>query len=446
MDRDRVVGRASGPFAQAPEAGDKRGGIFGPGSGMRSGAGGGGGGGGMRIKTDGGGYRSGGGGGGGGGGGYSEPVYPEELEEGADIAPRTDIEYINLISDDEDDVVTGQSRARNKGKGLAGGHAMNPIRLTRHEHKVRVMLVNTDSSSGEPKTEVEDVVKIEAPEESGLFFPQEEPVVKSEPGVQAAGADKMEVDATPMGDIQAGAEAEASPSTTQETPKPAPEKPSAFLAANAKKPVLQTEEDEQEYERYLEDIDILARELGGMSTTAPPQTDGDVAIGEDTQISPDHKEGRLYLFQFPPILPKLANAEHLVKPDPGDADVQLSDIPSGTIDLDDTPEVKAEPAAEADADVPRPINGSKAKDALVQEPGLIGKLVVRRSGKVELSWGGTSLALGRGAEFDFLTTGVVVQGLGAEKGEGGGEEMSGTGMGRVMGKIVATPDWEKLFG
>ncbi|KFY58688.1 hypothetical protein V496_06001, partial [Pseudogymnoascus sp. VKM F-4515 (FW-2607)] len=390
-----------------------------------------------------------GGGGGGGGGGYREPVYPEELEEGDDIAPRTDIEHINLVSDNEDDVGTGHSRSRNKGKGRAGGHAMNPIRLTRHEHKARVMLVNTDSSSGEAKVEVEEeVVKVEAPEDSGLFVPQDEPVVKSEPGAQAAASGEMEVDAIPMGDLQAG---DTSPSTAHETPKPAPatapERPSEFLAANTKKPVLQTEEDKQEYERYLEDIDILARELGGMSTAAPPQTgaDGDVAMGDAAQVSLDHKEGRLYLFQFPPILPKLANVEQPVKQDPGDVDVQLSDIPSGTIDLDDTPDVKAEPAAEADADVPRPASGSKVKDALVQEPGLIGKLVVRRSGKVELSWGGTSLALGRGAEFDFLTTGVVVQGLGAAKGEEGGEEMSGTGMGRVMGKIVATPDWEKLF-
>ncbi|KFX91541.1 hypothetical protein O988_07715 [Pseudogymnoascus sp. VKM F-3808] len=439
--------------------------MFGPGSGLRTGGGGGGGGGagGMRIKTDGGGYRSGGGGGGGGaggwsggsggggGGGYSEPVYPEELEEGADIAPRTDIEHINLVSDDEDDVATGSRR--NKGKGRAGGHAMNPIRLTRHEHKARVMLVNTDSSSGDAKLEVEDGVKVEAPEDGGLFVPQDEPVVKSEQGDEATVSDEMQVDTAPMGDLQAGADVAASPSTVQETPKPAPEtapqRPSEFLAANSKKPVLQTEEDKQEYERHLEDIDILARELGGMSTTQPPRTaadtEGDVSMGEEAPVSLDHKEGRLYLFQFPPILPKLSNVEQPVKQDPGDVDVQLSDIPSGTIDLDDTPEVKAEPTAEADADVPRPTSGSKVKDTLVQEPGLIGKLVVRRSGKVELSWGGTSLALGRGAEFDFLTTGVVVQGLGAEKGAEGGEEMSGTGMGRVMGKIVATPDWEKMF-
>jgi DNA-directed RNA polymerase III subunit RPC4 len=314
------------------------------------------------------------------------------------------------------------------------------------------MLVNTDSSSGDAKLEIEDEVKVEAPEDGGLFVPQDEPVVKSEAGDDATMSDEMQVDTAPMGDLQAGADA-ASPSTVQETPKPAPEtapqRPSEFLAANSKKPVLQTEEDKQEYERHLEDIDILARELGGMSTTQPPKTgadtEGDVAMGEEAPVSLDHKEGRLYLFQFPPILPKLSNVEQPVKQDPGDVDVQLSDIPSGTIDLDDTPEVKAEPAAEADADVPRPTSGSKVKDALVQEPGLIGKLVVRRSGKVELSWGGTSLALGRGAEFDFLTTGVVVQGLGAEKGAEGGEEMSGTGMGRVMGKIVATPDWEKMF-
>lgn len=462
---------------------EKRGGIFGPGAGSRSvggggggGSGGAGGGGGIsgfnRLKSEGGLSRS--MGGGGGGDEYSEPVYPEELEDGDEVAQRMDIEYINLISDDEDDVVvTGHARvARNKGKGRAPeGHAMRPIRLTRHEHKERVVLVNTDSSTDQPKAEEdeagmgEEVTKTEEEEDEGLFVTQDGVAVKAERG---AGVDIMDLDAPSASQREASIDLDApsQPSQRQysvdlDAPPPAAapklRKP---LAAKDKKPVLQTEEDKAEYARHLEDVEILSKELGGMQTAeAGSRGDGDVEMGEDGQpvarekAPEDSKEGRLYLFQFPPILPKLANAAAPVKADPADdADVvELADIPAsaGTVDLTATPDVKAEPNAE-EVDVAGGGAADTAADVLVREPGLIGKLVVRRSGKVELSWGGTSLALGRGAEFDFLTTGLVVQGLEAgRKGVVTKEEegrMSGTGMGRIMGKFVATPDWEKLFG
>jgi len=449
---------------------DKRGGggMFAPGSGARSSGGGGGGvglarssGGGSKVKSEGGmsHYTR---GDGGGVDQYREPVYPEEMEDGDEVAPRMDIEQINLVSDDEDGVViTGSRVARNKGKGRAtAGHMMKPIRLTRHEHKERVVLVNTDSSADAPKVEeVEDIAKEEEDEDEGLFVSQDGTVIKPEPPV-----DMMDVDVVPAALRRGSVDLDAIPrpltaaQVVAEKEKRAKRK---SLAAKNKKPVLQTEEDKAEYARHLEDIEILSRELGGLRTeTADGDGDGDVEMGEDGQPivkeKVDAKEGRLYLFQFPPILPKLRNLEKPVKPDPGapDADTELSDIPAaGTpVDLTGTPDIKAEPAAGAEIEVVGAGSGAEAaNDVLVQEPGLIGKLVVRKSGKVELSWGGTSLALNKGSEFDFLTTGLVVQGL--EKGGKAGREvtkeeegrMAGTGMGRIMGKFVATPDWERLF-
>jgi DNA-directed RNA polymerase III subunit RPC4 len=384
-----------------------------------------------------------------------------------------DIEQINLVSDDEDDVViTGSGVARNKGKGRAtAGHMMKPIRLTRHEHKERVVLVNTDSSADAPKVEEdEDIAKEEEDEDEGLFVSQDGTVVKPEPadmmdvdGVPAAlRRESIDLDAIPAAPRRESIDLDAIPPPLTADEVAAEKERRAkrkSLAAKNKKPVLQTEEDKAEYARHLEDIEILSRELAGLRAE-PAGGDGDVEMGEDGQPivkeKVDAKEGRLYLFQFPPILPKLRNLEKPVKPDPGalDADTELSDIPAaGTpVDLTGTPDIKAEPAAGAEIEVVGAGTGAEAGgDVLVQEPGLIGKLVVRKSGKVELSWGGTSLALNKGSEFDFLTTGLVVQGL--EKGGKAGREitkeeegrMAGTGMGRIMGKFVATPDWERLF-
>lgn len=457
---------------------DKRGGLFGPGLGLRSGGGGGGGGGfsGVsRTKSDGGvpHYKS---SAGGGREEYSEPVYPEELADGDDVAPRTDIEHINLVSEDEDEVVvTGQSRvARNKGKSRASGRqAMRPIRLTRHEHKERVMLVNTDSSADKPKAEVdEEAPKTEEDEDEGLFVLQEGTVVKAETPAVEDDVDIMDLDGPFASQHQTSANLDTPSQPVQpqesadlEAPTHAPETAleqtsisRKSLVGKGKQPVLQTEEDRAEYARYLEDIEILSKELGAIRTVGTELDDGDVEMGEDGQPivkekaeEVDPKEGRIYLFQFPPILPKLANATQPVKSDPGDTEVELADIPTtDTIDLSAvTPEVKAEPTVEVDVDVQGAGGVDMAKDALVREPGFIGKMVTRKSGKVEFSWGGTSLELGRGAEFDFLTTGLVVQGLEtAKKGIVTKEEegrMSGTGMGRIMGKFVMTPDWQKLF-
>jgi DNA-directed RNA polymerase III subunit RPC4 len=189
-----------------------------------------------------------------------------------------------------------------------------------------------------------------------------------------------------------------------------------------------------------------------------------VAVASTEPVDP--KEGRLYLFQFPPILPKLYNPTGPIKKDPTDGEeVQMTDIP---VSGHGTPVDLTGPDLKADPDASIVINGAENKEEedtgptttntqnLLSEPGMVGKLIVRKSGKVELSWGGTSLQLGRGAEFDFLTTGLVVKGLGADSGKtkprmgvkeegAGGVTGSGTGMGRIMGKFVAVPDWGKLF-
>ena len=72
----------------------------------------------------------------------------------------------------------------------------------------------------------------------------------------------------------------------------------------------------------------------------------------------------------------------------------------------------------------------------------MGKLSVRRSGRVEMDWGGTRLTLGMGAEAEFLTSAVVLE---TREHPDNPEALTGTGygMGQVMGRFVLTPVWDE---
>ncbi|KAI0119890.1 RNA polymerase III RPC4-domain-containing protein [Nemania sp. FL0031] len=143
------------------------------------------------------------------------------------------------------------------------------------------------------------------------------------------------------------------------------------------------------------------------------------AEGEEGQ----GKEDQLFIFQFPPILPPL------LKPSDG-----LDEQPE-TIDLasnDTRSKVKAEEGIEA--------TQSKSM-GLPAEGGFIGRLNVRKSGKVELDWGGTTLNLGMETETDFLTTAMIIE---QKENVETAEESAGSayGMGQVFGKFVLAPPCE----
>lgn len=381
-----------------------------------------------------------------------------------------DIEHINLLSDDEDeDDLVQYGRTKGKGRAVSSKGGMRPVRLAREEHKERVTIVNTEPAATPVVKKDEDVAQ--EVDGEGLFVDHD---------LEAEESRKTQVEYLRDGKIWPGAQTDGL--LVKPDPEPLPDtmdvddpdkdiKPrvkftdssgnasavktrhSKSRSGRNKKPVLQTEEDKEEYLRHLEDVQILAQELGGLQTAlASESADG---LGNDAELNGElkDKEGRLYLFQFPPILPPLRNP--VKKEEDVDNDISMSGvepvrIAGGEVDL-----TKGD--AEGDVEVKiEPGQGPvfKVAEDLVTEAGFIGKLVVRESGKVELNWGGTSLALGRGAEFDFLSTTLILDGMdeavpqgGSNNAEAGGRQLQGhgTGMGRVMGKFVATPDWSKLF-
>ncbi|KAH6680881.1 RNA polymerase III RPC4-domain-containing protein [Halenospora varia] len=471
--RGDVMGRGggrgttgSGLFGVAPEAMARRREnemISGPSSG---GGGGGSGPSGSRVKTEGGGFS---GGGGSGSGGYAsggklrgefyEPDYPG-FED--DDTPRVDIEHINLISDDEEKRVP---KLNNNGKSKDVIHGLRPVRLTREEHKERVTIVNTtvektETDEVEIKKDNDEIKKdhdgMEIDEDrSTRVLPIGDGVrVKTEPG--------MEVEYRPPPHDLA---APASPELHNR-----PEKAALGLDLSPKqekklrrpskrkdiKPVFVTEEDKAEYERHLEDVRVLAEELGGMKTAveAPAinDADGDVAMGDAEEAAKEDKLGRLYLFQFPPVLPKLYNPIMKQKPQTKKATEPKKDA-DGEVEITGSvtkpsqlggKEVKIKTEEAVIVKLEEEIE--KESDDVVEEEGWVGKLLVRKSGRIELSWGGTSMVVARGVNAGFLSTGIVVDSL--EKGVNypNGEKPEGKalGMGNIMGKMVVIPDWEKM--
>ena len=449
---------------------------------------------GPRFKTEGGSSVHAGFGGGYNAAGYMpEPQYPDD-----DDTPRIDIEHINQISDDDDDVVITGVRNVSKGKGKANSNkgGLKPIRLDRREHKDRTTLVNIEPAikAAPEDDEIDsDVVmidethssKVNVPERKewkGVYQDTDEVQIKREPDLteeasfgrdplSSPPSSKFKIPLDPDDDDPDDNDPPEAATGKVEVVSPRVEravKPRRNSKKTDKKPVIQTEEDRAEWARHLEDMEILRNELGGMQTDSIAEKDkgkakdidGDIDMDDSSaaveEKEPDKKEGRLYLFQFPPVLPKLYNS--LTSPNPNitnlidmgnDDDVQIMD----SLDLTKDDNVKVKPEEEEvvikkeDEDA---MNRQRQK--LVAEEGAIGKLIVRDSGRVEMIWGGTNMVVGRGVEAGFLSVGMLIDGqnlwqtddngkLALPLSEGEGKSL---GMGKLMGKFVVTPNWDRI--
>ncbi|GKT50289.1 uncharacterized protein ColSpa_10470 [Colletotrichum spaethianum] len=226
--------------------------------------------------------------------------------------------------------------------------------------------------------------------------------VKAEPGAEPGAMDIAPVDFDPR--------VKSSTPEAEEkiTPEPKTKKPAA----------------DPEVEMITHDMQLLLGELGTVSDENSKAPEAEAV---------QDKDGRLYLFQFPPLLPPLHPATApKVKPEPDD--VVMLDQPGEAVDLTNSDEnIKAKAEEDKDIDL-TDIN------QLVSQAGMMGKLKVRKSGKVELDWGGRTLELSPAAGMNFLTTAVIVEESDEKTKQGviGGDSI---GMGKIMGRFVLAPTW-----
>ncbi|KAI9775106.1 MAG: hypothetical protein M1835_005932 [Candelina submexicana] len=442
-----------------------------------------------------------------------ETVYisSDDEEEEKKEGPRMDIEQINLVSDDdgEEDRDTSKGKGRAKSIGTSTG-GLKPIRIERRPHAERSVAVNTEASSavsaqlrqqgtgdveegdlslpaglrpasvkrkGKARSKDIEFIKDER-RWRGVWQTNdegEEVIVKEEPE-EAEDVTIMEVEPaaleTPMDSSAENAKPLKHMAGDLDVDEKGAHKPKTRRRKKAglrdEKPILQTEEDRQEWARHQQDIHLLVDELGLMPTAASiasvttnldPQ--GDTTINNTTAPTQEVKDDRLFLFQFPPIIPGLV-------------DMMLKEEPSETNYQSAKAESASAAASSHEAGAGTLAKGSKSASNLKADQksnlkpvaltadmsyvpkGLAGKLTVHESGRTIISWGGSSLELGRAADSEFLQDVVLVDvthngqsqissggGLGGDEGAEV-QRRNGLGLGSVMGKYVVTPDWMGL--
>ncbi|RDA82640.1 hypothetical protein CP532_0929 [Ophiocordyceps camponoti-leonardi (nom. inval.)] len=172
------------------------------------------------------------------------------------------------------------------------------------------------------------------------------------------------------------------------------------------------------------DMALLASELGATSVT---------------ESETGNKNGRLYLFQFPPFLPPL---------EPSSSSSSSSTTATSTATTETTTKIKTEDSSST----PKPIIFD-AKS--MPQGGLIGTMRVHRSGRTELDWGSNSsptLEMSPGAPSSFVTHAVIVEesddvpaasssaSAQQQQKQFGGHSFA---MGPVMGRFLLAPSWDE---
>lgn len=464
---------------------------------------------------------------------YSSDSEPDVAE-----GPRVNIEHINLISDEETDGEQAEVSNQDKGKehevetkkeNKIPGWTLKPVRIDRLEHVERAAGIVVADPNSMTSTELRRRAKERADAQGSLFISDdEEPQpAKTAPKAKAVKKSKdvefvrderrwkgvypddegsppikdepNDNDRVVFNDIAcvnvpgASLQVESGAHVAERVEPVVPEKSSADdvnLREQRKrrssrtksrliKPILQTEEDRQEWARYEEDLRLLGEELGFVKPHGPQNhsldPDGDVKTGDGTDNFKDKREGLVYLFQLPPIMPKILTAAereilNMESTQLGKAEEDKSPDSSKPTDAKQSQpsdlkqkQPKPEPEETLVPDTRNP-NIFLADDSALPV-GRVGTLRVHDTGRVTATWGGASLELGRGAGSGLLQEVVMTEyskhtiTLGAEEKDkdskdGGGKEKlderislgdRGWAIGQLGGGFVMTPDWAKMF-
>lgn len=435
-----------------------------------------------------------------------EPIYPEDQGEGEVWAQRVDIEHINLVSDDEQDEGARDMSGRNgNGRLESSMIGLRPVRLQRKEHKLRPTIVNTEPAAApslDPGLDHDHGMFVEQDEvaegqrrqrieylRDGKRWPgvwrdeDEEPQIKADPGAppsetmnvgdgeQAHEPVSDSVNLMQMEDIVDAASKSDSSKTVEDVEMEAitqsvdheeeDDKEDNFSTVREKLTFrqkrrfspsedvgelhLQTEEDRAEYLRGKRDLRLMVKELGSIALDTESEFESGADDAEEN-TDMDHESHfiknveRISLFQFPPGLPSLQSS---IKREEDESDFEMLEVaarpsrPDEPVDLtaDETVAIKTEPGKPGVLKVP---------EMLICDDGYIGRLVVRKSGQVELNWGGTGLILSRGTESDFLSLMVTLNPDVDSIYENHNKKDFSAAAGSTSSKLIATPAWDEL--
>ncbi|GAO15779.1 uncharacterized protein UV8b_03100 [Ustilaginoidea virens] len=334
---------------------------------------------------------------------------------------RINADKLHVMTAEDDDELDSEDEAMMAALSSRAASTM-PMGIYRRQHREQGVVVATTA-------ELEAAEKAAAGEEESLWVDGDAsgalpPVDAPEDGVWDTDAKPVTIKKEPGSEDLMDLDADIKPAPTDDddddddeaqAPPPPPPLPSAKkdLPRDPEERTIQT------------DLDLLAGELGAVTVT-------DDAGGTRTE-EPANKDGRLYLFQFPPLIPPLreAAADPRVKREAADlAHEHADDEPQGEQEDQEDQEDREEEEEEAEG----------FRSQFLPRGGAVGKLHVRRSGRVQLDWGGMTLEMSPAAGMSFLTTAVMVEESDekAQQGAAGGESI---GMGKIMGRFVLAPTW-----
>lgn len=378
----------------------------------------------------GGGGSGGGGFGGGGGKGFKSDSKPGFAQASRSREARINADKLHVHTPEED--LDSEDEAMIEALNSRAVSVL-PMGIYRREHKDEGVIVATtaeleaaENAQAIPPTPSkeeeslwvdgeadEPLLTDESAEDGGIWKNNSKtPVIKKEPGLD----DSMDLD------IEAKADAGDKDKQASETPAPQTKKPKQ----DPEEAMIQT------------DLEILANELGAV----------EISEGEDGKTEgPSNKDGRMYLFQFPPVLPPLKpitqpSSINKVKPEPGEGEDNVLESTPAAADTE--PVDLTNDKNTTGFNVPGfedPEQKAGFMSSLLSTGGMVGQLKVRKSGRVELDWGGSTMELNPATGMNFLTTAVIIEENDEKPRPGviGGESI---GMGKIMGRFVLAPKWD----
>ncbi|KAK6360655.1 hypothetical protein TWF730_006790 [Orbilia blumenaviensis] len=363
-----------------------------------------------------------------------DELYSSSDSEGG---PKVDVEMIELISSDDEDDGEGGEKKYSSVKGFA------PVRIERREHVDKLAQQSGGGGGGGVKEEKGKRDAKGKGKEVDLEILEER---KARPGRRDSGTGprvKIEPSESPKATRRSTRSPEVKKKQSSSPEDRRRKQMARSRSGNRKKDIIvpQSQEDFEEIERYEQDRFSMLRELGPALPERGVDAEGDHDMGDDSAPPvppPDEKQNKLYLFQFPPVLPLMEPAEEV-----DDAETQVKE------------EDSAAPAAAAASSSHQPAIKKeeipRSKYTTLEEvqkaqlpPGTAGKLNVHRSGKVTMVFGGIEFEVHRGIDCEFLQDIVVLQKDSGAVDERGRPKGRAWGMGQLKGKFVATPDISKL--
>jgi DNA-directed RNA polymerase III subunit RPC4 len=382
-----------------------------------------------------------------------------------DEGQRFNVEMINLIDSDEEPDIDPILKKGTKKPNTANDSL--PIRLTRHEHKERTVGVSTEpliGTSEELRRKARDKSVASGARESLFITDDDDTPVERKAKIRQKGkgkdvevlrtwkgvyqdegiigevrvktepTDTMDLDAVDGENTEDHAgDGEGLPDLASGRRRKSKARVKPLGKGN--KPIIQTEEDQQEWERNEYDVAQLIRELGTREELDLDDIDDpELLEGQEGDLKQDKKEAAMFFFQFPPVMPPLESQ---------------AESRSSPIDVEEAPQTEDLTAASSVPDTP---TEEKKKNKLFK-PGRVGKLNVHASGRVTLSWGGTRMTVGKGQTYEFLQNVVAID-PGPTSGppafdDGPDQQVPKPGkawsLGEVKGRYVIVPDWEAVM-